>query len=115
MRKHVTGNVPIFTLNAMTTTATSVVCQCEQLDTLLISGIWTATTAASTVNTWVSNDNVNWFDLGASYQASLNTLTGSFMFKITDAIYSYVKLIYTKGGTSSGTLNAWFKGSSKGA
>lgn len=114
MRRNVTSNVVIFNAASLATTLTSVVCNCEQLDTILLSGIWSGTTCSSTLNTWVSNDNVNWFSLGASFQTSVNATSGSYMMKITDAVYKYVKLIQTFG-TGAGTHTAWFKGTTKGA
>ena len=112
-RKHFTPEKQVITNGDMTAALVSLETDVEQLDSFTYYAVWTGTPTGN-LSVQVSNDRQNWRNLPIEPSLDLIGAAGSAFINVQSIDFKYARLSWGFTG-GLGTLNAFFKGSSKGA
>ena len=105
-RKHIAQKFNVIESGDLSGSLTSVITDCEQMDRISYTGVWSGTGVGGEIKVFKSDDKVNWSQIPMSDTLLLSGTSGDFFLECTEVNFKYVKLTYTfSAGTGSLTVS----------
>ena len=113
-RKHIAQKFNVIEAGDLSGNLTSAITDCEQMDRISYTGVWSGTGVSGAVKVFKSDDKVNWSEMPMNATLTLSGTSGDFLLECTEVNFKYIKLTYTFS-TGTGSLTVSYHANTIGA